>query len=154
MQFETRTTPQLSLLDRFSDDPPVRLSAAHLRQSVRRDLECLLNTRRSWLPAPATLRELKKSVLGYGLPDFTAVELDTAEGRQWLCQEVERTIVRFEPRLSRVRVSSNDTDTWTEPFLRLRIEAVLLAGPASQPVTFDSELEPVDLSLSLLDASL
>lgn len=153
MQFENRSRLQLSLLDRLLDDGVLRPSVAQIRQSVRRDLECLLNTRRSWIPCPARYRELAKSVLGYGLPDFTVMELSTQEGRQWLCDEVERTIVRFEPRLARVDVVMKDSDTPLDRMLRLRIDAVLLVDPVPEPVAFDSELEPVSLSVSLRECA-
>ena len=135
------------------DDGDAKPSVAYIRQSVKRDLEALLNTRRCWLPSPSNLRELEKSVLGYGLPDFTVMELSTQEGRQWLCEEVERTIIRFEPRLARVQVAMKDTDTPMDRLLRLRIDAVLLVDPVPQPVAFDSELEPVSLSVTLQECA-
>lgn len=153
MQSEARSRLQLSLLDRLLDDGAVRPSVAYIRQSVRRDLEALLNTRRSWLPCPAIFRELPKSVLGYGLPDFTVMELSTQEGRQWLCDEVQRTIIRFEPRLTRVKVAMKDGATPLDRLLRLRIDAVLLVDPIPQPVAFDSELEPVSLSVTLQECA-
>ena len=144
---------QLSILDRLLDEGDGRPSVAHLRQAVRRDLEALLNARRSWLPHDKGLEELATSVLGYGLPDFTVMELSTEEGRQWLCKEVERTITRFEPRLTRVKVATTSSDTPLDRLLRLRIDAVLLVDPVPQPVAFDSELEPVSLSVTLKECA-
>jgi len=150
---EARTRLQMSLLDRLLDDGSMRPSVAQIRQSVKRDLEALLNARRCWLPRPAELKELQKSVLGYGLPDFTVMELSTQEGRQWLCDEVKRTIIRFEPRLARVKVAMKDTETPVDRLLRLRIDAVLLVDPIPQQVAFDSELEPVSLSVTLKECA-
>jgi type VI secretion system protein ImpF len=153
MQSDARTRLHMSLLDRLLDGGAARPSIAQLRQMVRRDLEWLLNARRSWLPCPANYRELEKSVLGYGLPDFTVMELSTQEGRQWLCAEVERTIIRFESRLARVKVTMKDTETPVDRLLRLRIGAVLLVDPIPQPVAFDSELEPVSLAVTLQECA-
>lgn len=153
MPSEVRSRLQLSLLDRLLDDGDTKPSVAAIRRSVRRDLEALLNTRRCWLPRPAQYRELAKSVLGYGLPDFTVMELSTQEGRQWLCDEVERTIIRFEPRLTRISVVMKDRETPLDRLLRLRIDAVLLVDPVPQPVAFDSELEPVSLSVTLKECA-
>lgn len=153
MQSDIHARLQLSLLDRLTDDGAGRPTVAHIRQSVRRDLESLLNARRSWIPCPAAYRELAKSVLGYGLPDFTVMELSTQEGRQWLCDEVERTIIRFEPRLARVKVEMKNTDTPVDRMLRLRIDAVLLIDPVPELVAFDSELEPVSLSVTLQECA-
>ncbi|WP_158223025.1 type VI secretion system baseplate subunit TssE [Halovibrio salipaludis] len=150
---DARNGLQLSLLDRLLEDGAVRPSLARIRQSVRRDLEWLLNARRSWLPLQAFGSELDQSVLGYGLPDFTVMELSTEDGRQWLCEEVRRTIRRFEPRLARVDVVMRDTDTPMDRYLRLRIEGILLVEPVPQPVAFDSELEPVNLSVTLRECA-
>lgn len=153
MRSEIRSRLQLSVLDRLLGDSVAIPSLAQVRHSVRRDLECLLNTRRCWLRWPGEYRELEKSVLGYGLPDFTVMELSTQEGRQWLCDEVERTIIRFEPRLARVSVTMRDNELPIDRLLRLRIDAVLLVDPIPQPVAFDSQLEPVSLSVSLQECA-
>lgn len=153
MQFNAATRLQMNLLDRLIDDESHRPNLAQLRQSVRRDLEWLLNARRSWLLFPEQYAELEKSVLGFGLPDFTVMELSTQTGRQWLCDEVQRTIVRFEPRLVRVKVAMRDNTTPLDRLLRLRIDAVLLVDPVPQPVAFDSELEPVSLCVTLQECA-
>ena len=73
---------QLPLLDRLIDDapdrdrdPPMASAEAmqHLRQSVRRELEALLNARRRWKSAPRELTELAGSPAGYGIPDFAEI---------------------------------------------------------------------------------
>lgn len=150
---DARNGLQLSLLDRLLEDGSLRPSLAQIRQSVRRDLEWLLNARRCWLPRSPDYRELGRSVLAYGLPDFTVMELSTEEGRQWLCDEVKRTIVEFEPRLARVEVIMKDTEAPLDRFLRLRIEGILLVEPVPQQVAFDSELEPVSLSVTLKECA-
>ena len=150
---DARSGLQLSLLDRLLEDGSLRPSLAQIRQSVRRDLESLLNARRCWLPRSTGYRELGVSVLAYGLPDFTVMELSTEEGRQWLCDEVKRTIVQFEPRLARVEVIMKDTEAPMDRFLRLRIEGILLVEPVPQQVAFDSELEPISLSVTLKECA-
>jgi len=150
---------QLPLLDRLIDDAPESaadppLSAAEalaaLRRSVQRDLEALLNARRRWRSWPAELTELNVSAVGYGIPDFTAGALNDPQRRERLRAEIEETIRRFEPRFASVRVLAlSDRDEHgspsrgrdgspTEPTLRLRIEAMLRAEPAPEPVAFDT----------------
>lgn len=146
-----KTKLQMSLLDRLAEGDDSRPTLALIRQAVRRDLECLLNARRSWLDLDG--RELQTSVLGYGLPDFTVMDLSTDDGRQWLCDEVRDTINRFEPRLTRVQVTLRDGDTPLERQLRLRIDAVLLVDPVPEPVAFDSEVEPVTLAVTLQECA-
>lgn len=147
------TKLQMSLLDRLAEGDDSRPTLARIRQAVRRDLECLLNARRSWLPLEQGGRELQTSVLGYGLPDFTVMDLGTDDGRQWLCDEVRDTISRFEPRLTRIQVTMRDADTPLDRQLRLRIDAVLLVDPVPEPVSFDSEVEPVTLAVTLQECA-
>lgn len=153
MPANLHASPQMSVLDRLIDQQNShRFSVQQLRNSVRRDLENLLNTRRSWLPINNKYPELAQSVLGYGLPDFTVMEMSSDEGCSWLCREIEKTIAIFEPRLTQVKVALRDNDFEQDRILRLRIDAVLLADPLPEPVVFDSELESVNLSMRLRDS--
>ena len=70
---------QQSLLDRLIDDSPGQPDSGRLRrgfdlkalrQSVRRDLENLLNSRVQWHTWPDSYTELPQSLLNYGLPHF------------------------------------------------------------------------------------
>ena len=66
----------IDLEPRVSTEPPKSnaTSLADLKQSVRRDLEWLLNTRYFYDPGDGVgLEETIKSVAFYGLPDFTGV---------------------------------------------------------------------------------
>lgn len=148
----------LSLLDRLLDETVAPVSnRAGLRQNLRRDLENLLNTRRSWLSTPAHLPELARSVIGYGLPDFSVQEMTSGDNTSWLCEEIARTITRFEPRLGRVQVQLQDplqaplqsNQDSGNRLLHLRIDAVLLTDIQPEPVSFHSELEIVTLTMKL-----
>ncbi len=141
---------QLPLLDRLIDDAPDQerdppLSSAEaleaLRASVRRDLEALLNARRRWRSWPAEYTELARSPLGFGIPDFTAGAMNEPGRREALRAEVEETIRRFEPRLVRVSVSMVEGQNKLEATLRLRIDGLLHAEPAPEPVAFDTTVD-------------
>jgi len=136
---------QAPLLDRLIDDAPdqqrdAAASAADsmvaLRNSVRRDLEALLNARRRWRSWPAHMTQLATSPIGYGIPDFASGAFSDAQRREELRQEIEATIRRFEPRFLSVRVHLIDMRDRLEATLRLRIEAVMHAEPAPEAVTF------------------
>jgi type VI secretion system protein ImpF len=142
---------QAPLLDRLIDDAPdqprdppssASESMTMLRQSVRRDLESLLNARRRWRSWPESLTELKCSPVGYGIPDFAAGAFNDPKRRDELRLEIEDTIRRFEPRFLSVRVHLVETKERLETTLRLRIEAVLHADPAPEAVTFDTLVDP------------
>jgi type VI secretion system protein ImpF len=147
----TTARVQAPLLDRLIDDAPDQqrdppISAADsmlaLRNSVRRDLEALLNARRRWRSWPARLTQLATSPIGYGIPDFASGAFSDAHRREELRIEIEETIRRFEPRFISVRVQLMDTPERLETTLRLRIEAVLHAEPAPEAVTFDTLVDP------------
>jgi type VI secretion system protein ImpF len=144
------TRAQLPLLDRLIDDAPDQSrdpppsaaeTAAGLRRSVRRDLEALLNARRRWRSWPAGYRELDQSPVGYGIPDFAAGAFNDARQRDQLRSAIEQTIRRFEPRLTRIRVSLVDAQNSLDAVLRLRIEALLRMDPAPEPIAFDTVVD-------------
>jgi type VI secretion system protein ImpF len=145
------TRVQAPLLDRLIDDSPDQehdapVSAADsmvaLRNSVRRDLEALLNARRCWRSWPAHMTQLAISPIGYGIPDFASGAFSDARCREELRLEIETTIRRFEPRFLSVRVDLIDPQDRLETTLRLRIEAVVHAEPAPESVTFDTMVDP------------
>jgi type VI secretion system protein ImpF len=144
---------QLPLLERLIDDAPDRerdppmasAEAMHqLRQSVRRELEALLNARRRWRSPPRELTELPGSPAGYGIPDFAAGVFNNQGERDRLRLEIEATIRRFEPRFLSVRVHLIDDEQRLDASLRLRIDAVLHADPAPEQVTFDTIVDTVN----------
>jgi type VI secretion system protein ImpF len=148
-----RTDHQLtivsSLLDRLLDDElgvarePLHNRFQNLRQlkqAVARDLEALLNTRREALEeVPPEFAEVRRSLLNYGLPDFTSFNPLSENDRNQIRRGLEQAIALFEPRLTRVRVSLHP---WYEHerALRFRVEALLRVDPAPEQVTFDAVL--------------
>lgn len=141
-----------SILDRLIDDrPDQKVETARfepqirdLKISVRRDLECLLNSRVSAFSLPAHLTELPQSVVGYGIPDISGTDLGTARKRTEFLRSVQHAIERFEPRFKSVRVRLVATDQYTDRTLRFRIHAVMYADPMPESVVFDSAFDPSD----------
>jgi type VI secretion system protein ImpF len=140
-----------SVLDRLLDDEPglsrepPRARNQVLRdvkRAVQRDLENLLNTRRRCLPRPPGLAELEHSLLNYGLPDFAGVSLASPEAREEFRAILEAIIREWEPRFQTVRVALLAPAEPMDRTLRLRIDALLYAEPAPEPVVFDSAVEP------------
>ena len=143
---------QPSILDRLLDDDdasgrPRHLlsdrfqSLSQLKQAVTRDLEALLNTRRESLTnVPVAYTEVQRSLLCYGLPDFTTLTLSSPEDRNRIRRVLEQAITLFEPRLDRVRVMLEDRREHNQT-LRFRIEALLRVAPAPEAVTFDAMLQ-------------
>ena len=156
MQKTQPLTP--SLLDRLLDDNPgvqqeapmtPQQSLRLLHQAVRRDLEALLNTRRRCADYPSQLKELDKSLVNYGIPDFTGANLSSGESRSEFVRVIESVIRRFDPRFKSVRVILLDNVEPLDRTLRFRIDAVVYAEPAPENLVFDSSLEPVTGSVEL-----
>jgi len=140
-----------SVLDRLLDhEPDKRVEAPksrhqilrELKQSVRRDLENLLNTRWRCVSWPPNLDELELSIVNYGIPDFTSANMGASVDRERLRRIIEQVVRRFEPRFKSVKVALLDNADETDRTLRFRIDALLYAEPAPEPVVFDSQLEP------------
>ena len=72
-----------------------------LQRAVSRDLQYLLNARRAWRNIP---KPLEATVMGYGLPDFTAGLYNSAEQRKELVRGIRAVVEAFEPRLDNVDV--------------------------------------------------
>ena len=78
-----------------------------LRESIRRDLEILFNTRPYYRALPGELDELKTSLIAFGLPDLQVQNLG-AESQQEECRrKIEDAIRRFERR-EMARLFEND----------------------------------------------
>ncbi len=140
-----------SLLDKLVDEDPEKkheTNKSHHQQltafyqSVRRDLESLLNTRSPRLQWPDHWQELNTSLAAYGVPDFMSGVSLTAESQNKFCKNLASIIQRFDPRFKNVQVQLLPLDEKQNRTLRLRIEGFLYAEPAPEPVVFDSMLEP------------
>lgn len=140
-----------SVLDRLLDpnpdlenDPPAGLSEQmrEMRETMRRDLEALLNTRRRPSAPPAALAELKDALVSYGVDGIVSANLVTDESKLALARAVEKRIALFETRLSDVRVTILRNSTATERTLRMRIQATFRLHDGMPPISFESTIDP------------
>jgi len=158
-----RTALRPSVLDRLlaGSDPNAGgvASVRELTESVRRDIEALLNTRRpsvqelggepSASPRSGTRSdpwegrdELRRSVLSYGLPELSSFPRSD-ESRLRLADLIREAIETFEPRLvpASLRVEPvGPTDA--NGRLHFRIDGLLRIDPVSERVRFETLLEP------------
>ena len=148
-----------SVLDRLIDEEPERQRELprsrnqvlrELRHSVRRDLEHLLNTRHRCVEWPPDLDQLDASLVNYGIPDFTGASMSSPADREQFRRVVEWVIRKFEPRFKSVNVEFLDDGDTDERTLSLRIDAVLYAEPAPEPIVFDSQVEPTTGSFEIV----
>ncbi|MFT7639767.1 MAG: type VI secretion system protein ImpF [Pirellulaceae bacterium] len=118
------------------------MTVEEMKASVQRDLENLLNTRWRVSAWPPTLEELERSVINYGIPDFSGSSLTSAADREEFRRILENAIRVHEPRFLKVRVTI-DQDKAVERTLHFKIDAELRTHPNPEPVIFDSSVEPL-----------
>lgn len=148
---EVERAAQSSIVDRLVDlepgaavDAPVSLaeSVRRAKAGLRRDLDWLLNTRRTAIRVPEGLDELRRSVFWYGLPDLSSLSHDSPEDRVALLRSIERAIALFEPRLADVRVSLVEDDTPAHRReLHFVIEGTFLLDPTPERVAYDTVMD-------------
>src|SRR5262245_14853434 len=104
---------QHSLWDRLTDPalipgediaPTASGEIERIKQEVRRDLEWLLNSRSLSREIPPGLKELEHSVIRYGLPDLSGLNLANPKERERFQSVLAAVIRDFEPRLDRIEV--------------------------------------------------
>lgn len=131
------------LLERLTDEYPLVpverqpfriLNKNELRESVRREITWLLNTRS---PIPQFMLEKQVPVtFNYGIPDlFTLFHPLSPEKELKLCSLLERTISAFEPRIKRTRVSFERYDTGTRS-LTLRLDGTIVVENLVEQLSF------------------
>lgn len=119
------------------------------KRAITRDLENLLNTRTATPEADlAGLPLGRRSIANFGLADFAQLCLSSSADRKDICDQLEATIARHEPRLEGVRVQ-----LLHEPGVVNRLSFVITARLRTRAdeerVRFDVMLEPSSLHYSI-----
>lgn len=147
-----------SILDRLLDndpgsnldrDPDQHHKIKQLRDSVRRDLENMLNTRFRMVEPGSEYPQLQKSLLNYGLPDLATINIFDKIRRQEFIDHLETLLTEFEPRFKSVKISFLENKNTADKTLRFKIDAILYADPSPEVVVFDSTLEPVTRTVNV-----
>ena len=133
-----------SLIDRLVDHgqwPETRAASISMyRESIKRDLEWLLNTRQPPLPQLGGRTTAAKTVINYGLPDISSLGMSNAADHRALRLAIEECLHNFEPRLMDIRVTLQGSDT-ADRRLRFHIEGNMKLDPAPEEISFDTVLE-------------
>jgi type VI secretion system protein ImpF len=134
-----------SVLDRLSEhqELPVTHAASvrMLKESIRRDLEDLLNTRRQLNRELEGYKAARSSVVNYGLDDLNSITPVSRVNVQELQRAVHRCVLEYEPRLSDIAVSVEGGTDLLYREIRLHIEATLPVYPSAEIVSFDTMLD-------------
>ena len=147
-----------SVLDRLLDDEPesereVPLSANDLmdllRNALRRDVECFLNSRQRCVPVPEELAELESSIVNYGIPDIMGTTLSSPRRRRQFLRSVEGFLRAYEPRFKSVNITPMTSNDPADRTMHFRIDAVMYADPVPESLMLNSVVEPVSRSFSI-----
>lgn len=139
----------IPLLDRLIDRDPRNAqeplmsraqSVRLLKESLRRDIEWLLNTRRIKEESTDPKAELTHSLYNYGLPDLTHFSFSSNRDMNRVTWLLETTVAIFEPRLRNAKVFIEPAEKGTLQ-IRFRVEGMLVMDPAPERVSFDTTLD-------------
>jgi type VI secretion system protein ImpF len=144
---ERKVEVRMPLFDRLVDRDrflhrelrPMRtLDRRGVKESVRRELEQLFNTR---CPIPAhRLAGRLRSVIDYGIPDFSTFSARNQDDWPRLAAILRNAIEVYEPRLAQVQVEVKPLKG--EDFILVaHIEAVLITENVPEPVSFTTTLQ-------------
>jgi type VI secretion system protein ImpF len=149
-----------SVLDRVAGtgEGPTRstrlaIGVDDLRRAVRRDLEWLLNTRRVLGDEYEGLEEVSTSHLAFGLPDLSLFSRTSKLDSRAVCGLIEAAIAAFEPRMEKgsVKVDFVESSSVDDFSMHFRIRGVLHVEPITEPVVFDTALDPHNGTLRVED---
>ena len=149
-RWEPEQTVTQSVLDRLIDrepaeslEPPMTRaqSVRQLKSSLRRDLEWLLNSRRTPEAVGGEFQELERSVYNFGLPDVTSLSWDSTRDRHRLTRMIKYALTTFEPRLTGIQVIAVEAAGGARHVMRFQIEGMLEMDPSPEHISFDTLLQ-------------
>lgn len=143
-----------SFIDKVVDEDKTNYKenspAIFMASILRRDLENLLNTYKSWLVPSEELTELNKSIISYGIEDISCYDLNSAKACENLCNQLEEVIQQYEPRLHQVKVQAIEHDRF-ERMLKLRIEAIFEVETIIMPIIYRTILDKGNSKFSIIN---
>ena len=149
-----------SILDRLIDLDPERKAETpasrnqvirELRESVRRDLETLLNTRVPCLSEVQEWQSSQSTIINYGVPDHSGLNLNNDDEREDFARLLQKIVLHYECRFKAVKIKVLSNDDAYDRTFRFRIDATLRVEPAVKAIVFDSSLENVSRKFTVRD---
>jgi type VI secretion system protein ImpF len=133
-----------SLLDRLidvDDWPNTRSNSMRMyRDSLKRDVEWLLNTRRPPIDNIQGYPKSVASVINFGLTDINAFTGSAERDENALVAAILQSLREFEPRIESPRVFLVRNDT-ANRHIRFHIEGRIRFDNVPEDITFDTILE-------------
>jgi type VI secretion system protein ImpF len=152
-----------SLLDRLCDKEPKNPNEtqrervqriADLKESVKNDLQDLLNTRIPFPFPPDRFRQIRKSILNYGIPDLNRVSVDSTRSIEALRKDIEDAIRTYETRFVSIHVElDREGMSHLSRTIEFRIEGELHAEPDPEMVVYSSRMHASTRRFEVKDSS-
>ena len=141
---------QRTLFERLadSDEQDQRQVLTVYQQDIQHDLEELLNTRFRILTVDPHLKHTQQSLLNYGLPDLSTINVTDANSRAIFCRQMQEAIQHYEPRLKSIVVTFKEQLHKNQQTIQFKIEAQLTFAEHIS-ITLDSALEPLSRKVHL-----
>ena len=125
-------------------------SGSDIVESVRQNIECLLNSRLS-IPPDYLLRAtdqeaidcLNDSLVNFGVVDFQSLNMGDPLMEKRFCKSIQLSIERFEPRMANVVVDMSSSVS--SRLISTQVSGQLVVQPF-EAIRFDSSLDPVNQS--------
>ncbi|MEM7740552.1 MAG: type VI secretion system baseplate subunit TssE [Pseudomonadota bacterium] len=118
--------------NRYADD---------LYDTLRQDIETLLNSECRFKAVSSELQSLGGSLLDYGVPEFSHLQASDSQTAAEIAEAFRTTLAAWEPRLTRISVvPTRDRRDSTTVLLRITAS---LAGHEDERLAFDTALQTV-----------
>ena len=135
-----------SIIDRLTDRedwPETRTASINMfRESIKRDLEWLLNTRKPVMPELEDYPATSVSVLNYGLPDLHSFDGSAGREQNALTVALEKCIRTYEPRIAQAHVYLTRSDLLSRS-MKFHIEGQVSFENMEEEIKFDTVLEMI-----------
>lgn len=114
--------------------------AQQYKDSLKRDLEWLLNTRRTLDSRIGDFAQVSSSIYAYGLPDITSIDIASENQQRQLVEMMKETLRLFERRLKNVNIQYQPVAGGSRS-LHFIITGVLLIDPAPEDIRIETILD-------------
>lgn len=125
------------------------ISLSALQDDIKENISALLNHRLELASLNDKFSELKKSILAYGMLDFTQPEFSWHKQQQLLCQHIKQVLNHFEPRLQKVRVTVVAASQKMSRSLQLRIVGEINLKPTVKTAAYETIFDAVNVAFDV-----
>jgi len=75
--------------------------------------------------------------------------MSSFDSRNDFCRKIEKTVLKYEPRIKTVKVKTDAVLDNEDPTIRFRVEATLHMNPVQELMIFESTLNPINQTVNV-----